>query len=68
MVKHYWRLWRENPGAMTVLHVFIVGAGITFAFMIRNPLASLGALAATCLVTLAILPACVAWDIERMKR
>lgn len=67
-MKHYRRLWKESPGAMTLLHVIVVGVVVSAALVGRSAVKSLAALVATGLVAWVILPACVAWNVRRTRK
>jgi len=66
-MKYYFRLWQESPGAMTLLHVLVIGFVVSLALLGRDPLKSLLALVGTGLAAWLLLPVCVAWNIKRMR-
>jgi hypothetical protein len=63
--RHYKNLWRFAPGAMTVVHVFVIGVAVTAALVKRDPLAALAAFLVTLMVAVALVPVCSLWDLSK---
>ncbi len=65
LAKQYSALWRDMPGAMTVLHTTIVGGTVCAVLMARDAVAGLVAFLVFLAVLLAMVPVCAQLDIRK---